>query len=335
MDHHSNEWEQVNGARDVEYGLRDVRRRTTYEHRGSSSLTPGQTMEREDFTSWIYYFFDRALEYLMGMVQIQSEFTRLRLFVRHWEEIMGESVGRAVEEARVMMSRAQAKFDELEVLVACGMALAEIAYLHVEDLTVFIHRRTRFSPRRNRRIVDISGDDCYAWFGQNHSNMHLLVLHLRVPSTFTTPTGSVYTGEECFMIYLYHEINGSPFTEMARFIFGGDPRRLSEANILFINHGHNTFFNKISGTSMEQWLPRDLDLCQQLIYDDLMSGAIEEITFEDGQEVDREWILHRFDFETFQIFGFLDDFGMPIARPGDTARRRRGFSNDIQRAFFS
>jgi predicted aconitase len=62
-------------------------------------------------------------------------------------EIMGESVGRAVEEARVMMSRAQAKFDELEVLVACVMALAEIAYLHVEDLTVFIRRRTWFSPR--------------------------------------------------------------------------------------------------------------------------------------------------------------------------------------------
>ena len=101
---------------------------------------------------------------------------------------MGESVGRAVEEARVMMSRAQAKFDELEVRIACAMALDEIAYLHIEDLTVFIRRRTRFSPRRNRRIVDISGDDCYAWFGQNHSNMHLLVLHLRVPSTLTTPT---------------------------------------------------------------------------------------------------------------------------------------------------
>jgi hypothetical protein len=55
-----------------------------YEHRGSSSLTPGQTMLREDFTAWIYYFFDRALEYLMGMVQIQSEFTRLRLFVCQW-----------------------------------------------------------------------------------------------------------------------------------------------------------------------------------------------------------------------------------------------------------
>jgi hypothetical protein len=120
-----------------------------------------------------------------------------------------------------MISLAQAKFDELEVLVACVMALAEIAYLHVEDLTVFIRRRTRFSPRRNRRIVDISGDDCYTWFGQNHSNMHLLVLHLKVPLTFTTPTGSVHTGEEYIMIYLYHVIKGSPFTEMARYIWGG------------------------------------------------------------------------------------------------------------------
>jgi hypothetical protein len=156
---------------------------------------------------------------------------------------------------------------------------------------------------------------------------------LRVPSTFTTPTGSVYTGEECFMIYLYHVNKGSPFTEMARFIFRGDPCCLLEANILFINHGYNTFFNKISGTSLEQWLPRDLDMCRQLIDDDLMSGAIEEVAFKDGQEVNREWILHRFDFETFRIFGFLDDFGMPTARPGDTARRRRSFSNDIQCAF--
>jgi hypothetical protein len=58
-------------------------------------------------------------------------------------------------------------------------------------------------------------------------------------------------------------------------------------------------FNKISGTSSEQWMPRDLHLCWQLIYDDLMSGAIEEVTFKDGQEVNREWILHRFDLETF------------------------------------
>jgi hypothetical protein len=98
--------------------------------------------------------------------------------------------------------------------------------------------------------------------------MHLLILHLRVPLTFTTPTGAVHTGEVCFLIYLYHVNKGSPFTEMAYFVFGGDPCRLSEANIPFIHHGYSTFFNKISGTSLKQWMPRDLDLCRQLIYDD-------------------------------------------------------------------
>jgi hypothetical protein len=82
-------------------------------------------------------------------------------------------------------------------------------------------------------------------------------------------------------------------------------------------------------------MPRDLDLCWQLIYDDLMSGAIEEVTFDDGQEVNRKWILHSFDLETFQVFGFLDNFGMPTACPGDTARRRHGFANDIQQELFS
>ena len=178
---------------------------------------------------------------------------------------MGENVARAAENAREVMTSIEAKFDEMEVLLAYIMALAEIAYIHVEDLTVFIRRRNRFSPKQNRRLDDISGGECYNWFGQNHTNMCLLILHLRIPLTFTTPTGVVYTGEECFLIYLYHAIKGSPFTEMARFVFGGDPHRLSEANTLFINHGYNTFFNKISGTSLEQWMPRDLDLCRELI----------------------------------------------------------------------
>ena len=86
-------------------------------------------------------------------------------------------------------------------------------------------------------------------------------------------------------------------------------------------------------------MPRDLDLCWELIYDDLMSSAIEEVKFENRQEVDREWILQRFDFETFQVFGFLDDFGMLTACPGDTARRRHGlpmiFSGDFSQDIFS
>ncbi len=82
---------------------------------------------------------------------------------------MGENVGRAVEEAREMMTRVQAIVNELEVLVACLMALAEIAYLHVEDLTVFICRRTWFSLRRNWRVDDISGAEPHQ-YASSHSS---------------------------------------------------------------------------------------------------------------------------------------------------------------------
>jgi hypothetical protein len=73
---------------------------------------------------------------------------------------------------------------------------------------------------------------------------------------------------------------------MARFVFGGDPRRLSEMNDVFIAYSYNTFFNKISGTSLNQWLPDKLDLCRELIFNSVTTGAIKEIQFEDGQVVD-------------------------------------------------
>ena len=322
-----------NNAQNIQISLRGTRRSVSYEYRGSSSLTPGQIMEREGYTAWIYYLFDHILDHQQVMVYFQSTYDRLRSFVHDHSGRL--DLGRLVAEAREMMTSVEASYEELKVTVNCYMGLAEIAFLYVEDLSVFIRRRVRFTVIRNRTIDEIPIDDCYNWFGQNHSNLHLLALHLRVPPTFRTATGVLFTGEECFLIYLYHAIKGSPFTEMARFVFGGDPRRLSEANSLFIEHAYNKFYHKISGKSLQQWLPSHLHLCRRLIYDDVMRGAIQEITTENGQEVNREYIHLQFDPDTFRIFAFLDDFGMPTARPGDSVRRRRGFIDNIQRAFFS
>jgi hypothetical protein len=137
------------------------------------------------------------------------------------------------------------------------------------------------------------------------------------------------------MVYLYHLTKGTPFTEMARFVFGGDPRRLSEMNDLFINHLYFTFYNKISGNSMSQWLPRSLHSCRRLIYDALSSDAIEEVEYFNGELVDRRWILHHFQFDSFRIFGFLDDFAIPTSHPGNSASRRNDLESDVQRAFYS
>ena len=72
-----------------------------------------------------------------------------------------------------------------------------------------------------------------------------------------------------------------------------------------------------------------------MIYDALLSDAIEEVEFHKGQVVDRQWILHHFDFRSFRIFGFLDDFAMPTARPGDSVSTANDYEHNIQRAFYS
>jgi hypothetical protein len=122
---------------------------------------------------------------------------------------------------------------------------------------------------------------------------------------------------------------------MARFVFGGDPRRLSEMSYLFTDYWYNLFYNKISGYSLDQWIPSKLDLCRELIFRSLSDGVIEEIELENGQVVNSQWIQHTFDFDSFRIFGFLDDFAMPAARPGGLATRLYGFMVDIQRSFYS
>ena len=103
---------------------------------------------------------------------------------------------------------------------------------------------------------------------------------------------------------------------------------------LMVDHLYMTFYNKISGTSLEQWIPRYLDRCRRLIHATLSDSAIYETEYVDGEVVDTAWILHHFDFETFRPFGFMDDFALPAARPTDIFRTL-GIYIDTQRAFYS
>ncbi len=166
--------------------------------------------------------------------------------------------------------------------------------------------------------------------------MHHLLIHLRVPDTLIHQSnGAIYSGEACFLVYLYHITKGTPFTKMAHFVFGDNPRHLSEMNDFLIHHAYNTFYNKILGTSLNQWLPDKLDVCQELIFNSVESGAIKVIQFEDSQVVDRQWILHHFEYDSFRVFGFLDNFALPTAHPGNLATQREGFYENIQRAIYS
>ncbi len=76
-------------------------------------------------------------------------------------------------------------------------------------------------------------------------------------------------------------------------------------------------------------------MCQQLIYDVLTDAAIEKRNYENGTFINREWIRHHFDFDSFRPFGFLDDFVILTSRPGDSANQTEQHAQDIQRAFYS
>jgi hypothetical protein len=147
-----------------------------------------------------------------------------------------------------------------------------------QKIYIYVRRRNQFHPIKHRRLVDISKQDCYMWFSQNHENMHCLMIHLRIPNTIRHPSNrSMVNGEECFLVWLYHMTKGVPFTKMAHFVFDGDPRRLSEINKKFISYAYNKFYNKISGTSLSQWILDKLDLYHEMICSIVSRGAIEEI----------------------------------------------------------
>jgi hypothetical protein len=90
-----------------------------------------------------------------------------------------------------------------------------------------------------------------------------------------------------------------------------------------INHRYFKFYNKISSTSQSQWILAYVHECHQLIFDPLSYGVIQETKYINGDITHDTIICHNFEFDAFCPFGFLDDFTLPTARPGNSASRGR------------
>ena len=95
--------------------------------------------------------------------------------------------------------------------------------------------------------------------------------------------------------------------------FGGDSRDFSKMFDLMIDHIYYTFYNKISGTSLGQWIPAHLHRCRRLIFNAISDGGILETEHVNGEVVRETIIRHHFDFNSFRPFGFLDDFALPCS----------------------
>ena len=75
---------------------------------------------------------------------------------------------------------------------------------------------------------------------------------------------------------------------MARHTFGGDAREMSKVFDLMVGHLYVTFYSKISGTSLGQWIPEHLDRCQWIIYGAISDSAIADTQYFNGEVVNEK-----------------------------------------------
>jgi len=321
----------------IQYGLRRSRRETSWEYRDSSSLSPVQAMELEIFHYIAEGMLLRGVFLLHILVPFVALYQHYKAMLYRWvHSDVTELMERSIMRVRQLANQCKDIIDKLSFLVTWVLSYGELALLYIEDHSIYVRRRHRFLPERHRTIDEFSRRDCFTFFGISPNQLRLLYHHWRVPDQFTSPHRHVFSGEECFIIYLYHLLRGCPFTEMARQDFGGNPRYFTYMFNAMNDHIYETFYNKISGTSLSQWLPHQVHHLRRLIFDALQDGAIEETRNDNnGDVVEREIIRLNFDFNTFRLFGFLDDTAIPTSRPGDTARRRGDFDLDVQRSFYS
>ena len=87
---------------------------------------------------------------------------------------------------------------------------------------------------------------------------------------------------------------------------------------------------------MRMWLPQ-LDEFRFAIWKKLNEGySVEErLNPDDLSQNWRTIILLSIPFNAFRIFGFLDDTGFRTTAPGISNRHTYGFSDDVQRSFYS
>jgi hypothetical protein len=208
-------------SNNLQCSWRNTHERTSSEHRRTSSLTPIQIMDQQTYYGYAWTSFAQGMHIFHLVLLHLASYLHLQWFL----DQVGNSTWYYSTSIWTKMESIIVCVDKLLFLMRWIRANDEITLLQAEDLSIYIQRRNQFHPIKHRRLVDISEQDCYTWFSQNNEDMHRLMIHLRIPNTITHPlNGAVFTGEECFLVWLYHMTKGVPFTKMACFVFGRDPR---------------------------------------------------------------------------------------------------------------
>lgn len=218
--------EMLEGGEDREeevyYGIRRSRRATSWEYRDSSSLTPAQVMEQEVYYNMAEDVLLKSMHLLNIITAIFLAYESFKARIGRWQSLGGRvGAAAAISGAREKMEKLKEKIDRLLFLLSWFRSYGEMALLYAEDITVYVRRRNRFQPPRNRTLNEISRRDCYTWFGHLPDDLRQLYIHWRIPESFTIERSrNTFTGEECFLIFMYHMIQGTHSRRWRRIFLG-------------------------------------------------------------------------------------------------------------------
>ena len=209
-----------------------------------------------------------------------------------------------------------------------------VAYYPTSNRITRSNEGDRFPPFQNTSIDSLGENQCRQMTGLSVAQLLLLHKHLRIPLQIRDDVSRrSYSGEEAFLHYVTYNRLGITKLQLSLYHFGGDPRRFTNTIRAITNYIYVTFYHKISGDSMTQWLS-SIDTFREAIWRKIVTGGtIESSTNNSG---DTDTLIHiDIPFNTFRIFGMVDDTGFRTSAPGIEARRVMGFNDDVQRSFYS
>ena len=94
---------RLDDSDELEYGYRRSHRRTLYENRGLSSLTPAQIMKQEISYRHVQEAVERVVFILLLVLLHQASYVTLCLLVGRWSGVSVANVASVVETARAKM----------------------------------------------------------------------------------------------------------------------------------------------------------------------------------------------------------------------------------------
>ena len=309
----SSDEQEIDPQEIVIQGFRNVRSRTNYRYRGTAMSTT-DSMDIDDLRILVH-------DYEGVLDHVASAFATIAV------------IARSRAQHNLPIDQLQKSMDYLCLVSSWMTCYLETLYMDIEDRIYFVHVERPLPAKKLRTIEDLDDDNQSNFhFGFIISQLQLLFLHWRIPQLFRED-GRIFYGEEAFLVFLFHIRSGMNYVQMAEHVFGGDPRHFTHYVRAIQDHLYHTFYHKISGDSMRQWVPYLNDF-RLAIWDKLQDGLIHE-RLADGTETDWEiWIPQ----DKFRIFGLLDDTDLQTnrPRPGRTIENGNEITElrDTQQAFY-